>query len=106
MDYSPSYPFVISSRTVSRPSSTSKTSTFFLHAFLPFLDGCFVVAGAPRAFATFAEAMVALEGDGFDAARCGIPKVAKLENLQSGFSGTCIGLYRFGTRRQRRVHRF
>lgn len=34
------YPLIISSLTSSTPDSTSVKSTFFLQAFLPFLEGC------------------------------------------------------------------
>ena len=39
-------PLITSSRTVSSPSSTCVRSTFFLHAFLPFREGCLNCCGA------------------------------------------------------------
>ena len=40
------YPWVISSRTCSRPLSTALMSTFLRQAFLPLREGCFDFAGA------------------------------------------------------------
>jgi hypothetical protein len=40
------HPWMIASLRSSRPFSTSVTSTFLRHAFLPFRDGCLNVPGA------------------------------------------------------------
>lgn len=47
------YPRIISSFNSSRPFWTSVTSTFFLHAFLPFRDGCLNCFGASPLVAAF-----------------------------------------------------
>lgn len=41
------YPLITSSLASSSPFCTSETSTFFLHAFFPFREGCLCCCGAP-----------------------------------------------------------
>ena len=45
------YPWVICSRTCSRPLSTALMSTFLRQAFLPLREGCFDFGGAVGMFA-------------------------------------------------------